>query len=162
MRAAPADSHWEKTEGLKDRLVALFTEGQLSMRELAAALSGEFNVSLTRNAVISKLRRIYGKSNDLKYRKRRKPKPKPPPKPKKPRPAKTVHFVYYPLPELAEPIGLDMPLLKLRKGMCRYPTSGYRAPYLFCGLPVENGCPYCPTHCLLTMPHRNRHDPKFA
>jgi GcrA cell cycle regulator len=43
----------------------------------------------------------------------------------------------------AEP--LNVGLLDLEHGMCKFPTTA-EAPHLFCGLPIVKGRPYCSAH----------------
>jgi GcrA cell cycle regulator len=43
----------------------------------------------------------------------------------------------------AEPLNIG--LLELEYGMCKFPTTA-EAPHLFCGLPIVKGRPYCTSH----------------
>lgn len=157
MAANGVQSLWDTTAGLLDRLIALNATGRRSMGEMANILSGEFNITITRNAVISKLRRI-GKHvpTGKKGRKKAKPiskakaKPAAPAKPKVKAPRQNeVHFVYTPPPAEVPVIGLGLPLVELHEGLCKYPTNAPDAPYAFCGLAIAGDGPYCAGHSRL-------------
>jgi GcrA cell cycle regulator len=154
---AEVQSHWETVKGLTDRLVTLHTAKQHSTRELANALSEEFHVAISRNAVIGKLRRM-GLTQDPKLKtkrppKKRKAKTQPAPKVNLPSPKRSgiVSPPSFPKPPPGPVLGLSIALHELKRSMCRYP-SGHAPPYSFCGLKIEPGCAYCPAHCRLSRP----------
>lgn len=65
-----------------------------------------------------------------------------------------------PLPELkiAPIVPLNIALFDLTKRQCRYPY-GDRAPYLFCGHPVQEESSYCPDHHRICW-HRHERKPE--
>jgi hypothetical protein len=142
-------SVWNSIGGLTDRLLRLHANGD-SCNDIATALSNEFHVPLSRNAVIGKLRRLNPPPpKKTKYKAKIKVKVKA--TPSSPAPPKTVRFIYYPPPppSLPAPASLRLSIYQLDESKCRYP-SGESPPYEYCGLPPEPGCPYCSVHCRLS------------
>jgi hypothetical protein len=136
--------------GLVERFIVLHGQ-RLSHSQLANALSGEFNVRLTRSATISKTKRLKLEPNTSFVVKKTNTKklkvpaakrvPKPPSLPKEPT-----------LPPEAKPVRL----LDLRENMCRYPF-GSSPDILFCGRKPQLNSPYCAVHrTLMYAPPKER------
>ena len=141
MRKTPGP--WATTPDLLARLVELYTSPEhYSAKEMARMLTREFNVLITRNAVI-------GKSHRLRMPVR----PRPPaagPKIKKSKPRQRS-----PRPRL---VTIEKPprrqsddlltIYELGFGDCKFPLGDY--PYLYCGKQSEEGQSYCAEHHALT------------
>lgn len=129
-------------------LLKLVASG-LSAAEVAAAMGG----GLTRNAVLGRIHRM-GLSKPINYRPKRKPRQqatniggralklirrKTGGQPKLP-----VHDI----PEPIAPNSLELTILEIGTGQCRYPTRS-DTPFFFCGhatSPQRDGSPYCEFH----------------
>jgi hypothetical protein len=138
-----AQGLWETMPGLVQRLMelhALAGVQQMSMAAIAGKLSREFNVTISKNAVIGKSRRL-----------------RLPPRPqgatiltRKPEP-KRVRKVH--IAPIAPPIaprceGAGLTIYQLRDGDCHWPLGATedRPPFAYCGEPSDIGRPYCVTH----------------
>lgn len=130
------------TPGIVDRLVAMHADEQLSYTTVAKTLSREFNVRITRNAII-------GKSRRLKLPYRDKP-PKVIPKPRKRSPRVRVKVPVVTAAPVAPVISRrgGIPLLELETFDCRFPIGDF--PYLFCGRPQAPESSYCAEHYEIT------------
>ncbi|TAI61594.1 hypothetical protein CWO89_34385 [Bradyrhizobium sp. Leo170] len=106
-----------------ERFLALHDK-HLSFEKIAAALSAEFGITVSKNACIGKARRL-----ELH---REKPRTTPASKPKALRSPP------------AEPPG-QVPLLHLGNDDCHFPF-GDHPTVRFCGLPKKPGSPYCAEH----------------
>jgi hypothetical protein len=144
---------WGTTPGLTARLKELHAAPQMySNTEIARMLSREFEVAVTRNAVIGKIARLglahrYGASKGGGSKPGRVP---PRPKPVKSIPARPVvpRIPGSPLRCPVERPG-TLSLLELRDGDCKWPDGD--GPYLFCGRACVPERPYCAEH--LRMAH---------
>jgi GcrA cell cycle regulator len=128
---------WSHHPGLDERLIELHGNPDLSAQRIADQLSVEFNLSLSRNAVI-------GRTHRLKLAAR----PTPPPS-KKPRVRLSVVPPPPPKPVVVYPAG-PVSLLDLDSGRCKWPVSGPPAAQ-FCGMAQATGSPYCPMHSALAF-----------
>jgi hypothetical protein len=133
-----AQNVWD-TDGLIDRLVTLYTGGQFDCRSIANTLSAEFGVTVTKNAVIGKSRRL-----ELPLMTR--PVIARGPTRKRIRSKPTPHSNY----NFNPPPRTGISIYDLNNCTCRYPLEGAGPPFLFCGLFCDDDCPYCPEHCELT------------
>jgi hypothetical protein len=125
---------WATTPGLLPRLVELYASPKhYTAREMANMLSVEFDVPITRNAVI-------GKSNRLRLPVRIRPVPTGP-KPKKYSPRPRKNLIEKPL--RIEPEG-TVTIYQLRSDDCRFPLGDY--PFVFCGKEQRGGKSYCNEH----------------
>ena len=137
---------WGTTAGLTARLKELHAAPQMhSNTEIARMLSREFEIAITRNAVIGKIARLglvhrHGASKGGGSRPGRVP--------PKPKPTASI-----PAPPRAPRIPVERPgtltLLELRDGDCKWPDGD--GPYLFCGRACVLEQPYCEEH--LRMAH---------
>lgn len=142
-----ADVVW--TEELKTRLRELHADEDLLFGAIAAQLSQEFGVTLTRNACIGKAGRM--------RLVRRHPRP-----PQTRRRAITLGMPPETVPRVlprwrvceppAPPAGERLTLLQLTDNTCRWPY-GDRVPYLFCGAATA-GKTYCAYHTGVACGHR--------
>lgn len=150
-------------------LKRLWADG-LSAAQIAKELGG-----VTRSAVIGKLHRL-GATERTKGHKRssngvRAATPRKPRVRTKPvfnfgslfgaypseRPAKPY------VPKANEIVTVAMPLLMLTDRRCKFAEGD--GPFLFCGLPVKPGTPYCPGHAALCFTHiaaRSRYTEKYV
>ena len=105
---------------------------------IAAALSLEFNVCLTKNACIGRARRVgLPARQPLRGHLYRKEKARPAPRRNRKPP---------------EPVYDRVPIYDLRMHDCRWPI-GESPPFLFCGRPtIDQNHPYCPLHTKMTRP----------
>jgi hypothetical protein len=119
-------------------LHALHGAAELSFAEIAWRLNDEFNMQMSRNAVIGRVHRMQlpgrvtfkrggrpvkiTKKPKVTFTKKPKPKPAPPPQPR------------------------NLPLLKLKQHDCRYATVGDEAPYLFCAQATVENSSWCAVH----------------
>jgi GcrA cell cycle regulator len=105
------------------RLLELHKAG-LTFRAIADTLNAEFNTRITHNACIGRAHRL-----GLELRLSPlppKPKPKPKPKPRNPD---------------------GVPFLELDRNDCHWPYGELLdRPVLFCGMPVQEGSPWCAAH----------------
>lgn len=121
-------------------LAALIAKG-LSRRDSAAALNEQFGTTYTRNAVI-------GVAHRRGLIVLRKPKRKPKPvkqqryEPKKRQPV--FSYAAYVALECSEIVPLNLSLLDLELGQCRFPYGDN--DFTFCGHPAQEGLSYCPSH----------------
>lgn len=134
---------WSQHPGLDDRLIDLHSKPDLSAQNIADQLSAEFNLKLSRNAVIGRTHRLKlaarpappaSKNTRLRI---------PPLRPAAPSP------VAPPRPVVIYPAG-PVDLLGLDPGRCKWPVSGPPSA-LFCGVAQVAGSPYCPTHSALAF-----------
>src|SRR5512139_834890 len=131
------------------RLIDLWNEAKLSAAGIARCLC------LTRNAVLGKV-----------WRMRLPPHPQPPAKKRPPRvrPPKVWTPPPPPPPIVEDPTPPDflgLELYQLTSQQCHYPR-GERAPYRYCGQPVQENSSYCPyCHRLSYFPRTpaRRHKP---
>ena len=126
------------TPGIIDRLTEIHAEA-LPYRDVARILSREYNVRITRNAIIGKSHRL----NLPHYEKRRLVIRKPR-KPRKRVRVKSADVVVAP----PTTMHCRVQLLELRDGICRFPLGPIeqRPPYLYCGNATELGFSYCGEH----------------
>ena len=130
-----AQGIWETTPGLAQRLSVLHADpAQFSCSQIAAKLSSEFDVVLSKNAVIGKSRRMA-----LAFR--------------APRPveARVYKYKYRPRLKLVSKPRVENGTVTfdaMRWDDCHYPLGDY--PHLYCGEEVSAGSSYCPTHYKLT------------
>lgn len=133
---------WETTPGLLARYLELQAdEKQFSYSVIATMLSDEFNLTITKNSLIGKGRRL-----GLKLR--RKPH-------KGAQPRHRRRFKVKPAPDA--PLAPDVPprnegeplsLYQLGEDTCRWPLGPIdeRPPYLYCGHYAPIGRSYCDDH----------------
>jgi len=130
------------TDDLHRRLAELHANDDLTFRDIAARLSREFNVTLSKNACIGKARRM-----GLKIRPQVNP-PKPQRKPPKP-PRVTPEVVPVVLPrwevELPPAPQGKLTIYQLDGSTCHYPF-GERPPYSYCGEPTALNSAWCEGH----------------
>jgi hypothetical protein len=139
-----AHSIWELTPGLTDRLIelhALSGVDQLSMQAIAAKLSAEFKVELTKNSVIGRSHRLKLELRDNVPFVRKNVEKKMTPRRK----------VDAPIPPPLEPRCEDagLTIYQLGYGDCRWIREGVESypPYTYCGKPaVTEGASYCRAH----------------
>lgn len=149
----PRFQYPQRPEGFLERLVRLRNFG-LPYRDIAAVLSHEYGLALTRNAIsglvfrmklpaLPKPPRIAGPGTPRVRKRylRRKPPPEQPP------PKIVVHRIVHTPPPL--PAG-SYGFFDLKPSSCRYPTGN--GPFLFCGETKADG-PYCKEHTKLCF-HR--------
>ena len=108
--------------------------------EIAAAMSSDFNLNLTRNACIGKARRIGLPMREGTPRQPVKGKEK---MMRKRVDAPIIHAVERPLD-----LNDTLTIYQLREGDCKWPLGKVEdtPPYAFCGHPAPIGMPYCPKH----------------
>jgi GcrA cell cycle regulator len=143
-RAAFAPSDFWTSERV-DQLTRNWAEG------LSGSAIGQL-IGATRSAVIGKVHRL-----GLPARAPRRKDTETAAKPKRPRTQKTRRRedgARKPRapggPErasLLEPVSLDIALVDLERGQCKYPHG--EGPYTFCGHQVFPGEVYCPAHCAI-------------
>jgi hypothetical protein len=118
-------------------LHALHGAAELSFAEIAWRLNDEFNMQMSRNAVIGRVHRMQLPPRVTFKRGGRPVKIAAPKKPvivkQKPKPA-------------APALPRNLPLLKLKQHDCRYATVGDEAPYLFCAQATVENSSWCPKH----------------
>jgi hypothetical protein len=138
-------------DAMLDRLRVLHRDKKLSFSKIAARLSAEFGVRLTKNACIGMGRRIGLE-----------PRPKVFPQPRYLRepPAETIASMPQTLRwtvEQPQPgIGPNrISIWQLRNGVCHYPF-GSRPPYGYCGNTTAGRAPYCPHHERVMYPRGMR------
>jgi hypothetical protein len=117
-------------------LHALHGAAELSFAEIAWRLNDEFNMQMSRNAVIGRVHRMQLPPRVTFKRGGRPVKIAAPKKPvivkQKPKPA-------------APALPRNLPLLKLKQHDCRY-AFGDEAPYLFCAQATVEHSSWCPKH----------------
>ena len=129
--------------GLTQRLIELHATN-ISMRDVADKLSFDYEVEITRNAVIGRCRRLGLPSR---------PSGKPSlPQEKTYRIRKRVS-IDAPIAPMApiSPVGQDdapLTIYQLRDGDCHWPLGETFAkpPFMYCGQATEEGFAYCPDH----------------
>lgn len=137
------DGPWS-VDGINEKLAELRTTGK-SASQIAKMLSHEFRVTLTRNAVISKIYR-----NGWSHPRAKKPASALPPK----RPAKPKVFVEIkPEPYLVRsdltPAVARKTFLQLEREDCRWPVGDPGTPgFGFCGQEKAAGMSYCRECCV--------------
>jgi hypothetical protein len=118
-------------------LHALHGAAELSFAEIAWRLNDEFNMQMSRNAVIGRVHRMQLPPRVTFKRGGRPVKIAAPKKPvivkQKPKPA-------------APALPRNLPLLKLKQHDCRYATVGDEAPYLFCAQATVENSSWCAVH----------------
>lgn len=126
-----------------------------TMSEIVIDIWIAHGVSVSRNAVISKVHRLHmpaRKSQENRVPKPKAERPKRERKPRlvapRPRPAPKLVVVPKPTaPPVPEPIGREGVLfLDHREGQCRWPLWDFLTPFSgkrFCGEPVAGKAPYC-------------------
>jgi hypothetical protein len=118
-------------------LHALHGAAELSFAEIAWRLNDEFNMQMSRNAVIGRVHRMHLPPRVTFKRDGRPVKIAAPKKPlivkQKPKPA-------------APALPRNLPLLKLKHHDCRYATAGNEAPYLFCAQATVENSSWCAVH----------------
>jgi hypothetical protein len=145
---------WGTTPGLTARLKELHAAPQMySNTEIARMLSREFEIAVTRNAVIGKIARLglaqrYGASKGGGSKPGRVP-PRPRPKPVKSIPAPPRAPAAVRARRIRSGI---LSLLELRDDDCHWPFG--EGPYLFCGRACVSEQSYCAEH--LRMAHAPR------
>jgi GcrA cell cycle regulator len=156
------DGQWNTkwTVQLDSEMTTLYGLGY-SFFQIAAELNAKFGTTFTRNAAIgracrmgiagSKSETARGSGNKPAFSKPREPgvpRPRRVPAPKLPKPIfhcdETGHRV-------ADVVPLNLPLLELGPGMCRWPYG--EGPYVFCGHGTLDEASYCCAHqALATRP----------
>lgn len=135
------DSPW-LVPGINERLIELHSANVMSMREIGDRLAFEFEVELTRNAIIGRSRRLGLPQRPMSsvQRKETIEKKRPPP----------VRIEAPIEPADSVPIEGDQSLTiyQLRDGVCKWVLDdfGSRPPYSYCGHAAEIGCSWCPEH----------------
>jgi len=154
-------------------IIAIYPKTKGTGKEIAHALSQQFRVTITRNAVISHYNRHASKlvevpltgtpNRETKSRAaagQKKPVAPIPAKPKKPsglllrsgghfaqpvlvKPAATPPVLAQPL---TAPEPLRLKLYQLERNQCRWPVGGERENTLFCGVGTEPQASYCWCH----------------
>jgi hypothetical protein len=129
---------WQTTPGLQARLVELYTSPRhYTSREMAKMLTVEFDVPITRNAVIGKSHRINMPTRIRPVSAGPKVK-KYSPRQRAPRPRVTT---------IAKPpqrVDGTVTIYQLRADDCRFPLGDF--PFVFCGKEQVEGSSYCPEH----------------
>ena len=120
------------TPALIERLIQLWSDG-LTCSEIAAQIPGS-----TRNSVIGKIHRLGLPGRPSPVRASGNAPRKPPP------PAVKPPSFPEPVPEVIEPLHMDM--MALESNNCKWPY-GAGASITFCGHPIAPGKPYCQSHC---------------
>lgn len=156
--------HW--TDERIELLKKLWSEG-FSAKQIADQIGG-----ISRNAIMGKVHRLNleGRQKIVLAGGERKPaKERPaatrkaPPNPKAM--AAVQEIINRPPPavieQVAKPKSLEMSLLDLKDGDCRWPT-GERADITFCGHNTERDKPYCTYHCRLAYNPRVTEQRTFA
>ena len=139
---------------MQDRLLALLKQG-MPYKEIAATISSETGVKVTKNSCIGKGRRM-GVPLRLPARKplclkRSEPKSpakrKPHPSARRSRPRKRKLRAHSLRSRKLRPQQSlrNLSLIQLRTSSCRYPT-GHNPPYSYCGARQQDGSSYCPEH----------------
>ena len=133
------------TPGITERLIELHGLASMSMREISAKLSVEFDTLITRNAVIGHCHRLCLPSRPQGQRIIR------PPKLRKRSPRRRNRFEEPIAPPEALPNEIYRPLTiyQLADSVCHWPLGEVedRPPYLYCGRPaMREGCAWCPEH----------------
>ena len=144
-----------------------FLAGGMPFSAIARALNEKFGTSYTRNAAISRSKRMGLTGPDQAVRRLERALNAKPGRPKrsgKARKARDVLVRESPAPGSpgpAEPVKLRcvgisprlVSLLELKPGDCRYPYGGDREdePIVFCGHPRREGSSYCTPHFHLTQ-----------
>jgi hypothetical protein len=111
----------------------------MTFAEAADAINAEFGTAHTRSAVTGKAMRIGLKSLNAPKVRPRRHKPAAARKPKS-EPSPTLAPAAEPI--RCELVPLNVPLIELEAGMCRYPFGD--SDFVFCGLTAEGS--YCPDH----------------
>jgi hypothetical protein len=117
-------------------LHALRGDDELSFTQIAWRLNDEFNMHMSRNAVIGRTHRLNLPQRPS-YLRRGRPVKVPTPKSKPTFKMKKAPLPYQPR---------NLPLIKLRDHDCRFATTGEDPPYLFCAQPVVHGSSWCAVH----------------
>jgi hypothetical protein len=134
-----AGNEW--TAAMIDRLRELHEDpANFQFRDIAAKMSAEFGIELTRNACIGKARRIGLPMREGTPRQPVKGKEK---MMRKRVDAPIIHAVERPLD-----LNDTLTIYQLREGDCKWPLGGVedKPPYAFCGHPAPIGTPYCLKH----------------
>ena len=138
----------EWTPRMDERLRELDAAG-LTFKAIAARMSAEFSLALTRNACVGRGRRLR-----LPLRGGA---PPPPPKPRRgrkqyPKKRKATSIkALPPVPWSTPPLVPGaFTMLQLNRQTCRWP-SGTTPPYTYCGEPVHGDRQYCLAHCRLAF-----------
>jgi hypothetical protein len=126
-------------------MIVRFTElhrqkPELMFCEIAAAMSADFNLELTKNACIGKARRLGLPS--------REGIPRQPVKGREKMIRKSVDAPIPPI-EIDQPIeAAGLTIYQLRDGDCKWPLAQVEdyPPYLYCGEPTDIGCSWCYEH----------------
>jgi GcrA cell cycle regulator len=128
-----------KAPGITARLIelhALKGRAALAFGMIASRLSAEFEMHISRSAVIGRARRIGLPERLSVVRRMMQAKPTPPPQ----QPAPSVRRDKTPpLPPRY------LTLYELQRNDCRWPY-GDAAPFFFCGNPIHNGTSWCRQH----------------
>ena len=135
--------------GIDARLRELHGDKLLSMREIADRISFEFEVGISRNAIIGRARRIglpkrpAGTSRSPTIA----PKRKPPVRVDAPI-APTIEPVAEPGLAVAMPLPPGLTIYQLREGVCKFPLGGAydRPPYFYCGKATKFDRSWCHEH----------------
>jgi hypothetical protein len=130
--------------GLSSRMVELHAQKgakELTMGEIASHLEHEFNVEITRNAVIGRCRRL-----GLPAR----PSPLPPVKTARVKAARVrIDAPIVPREALVKEQGNSLTIYQLDNDTCKFVLGAVEdyPPYLFCGQPTKReGVSYCAAH----------------
>jgi hypothetical protein len=146
------------TPAMVDRFKELVADKDLAYRDIAAQMSHEFGVNLTKNACIGKGRRLGVEARQPGLGNRR--------------PAKKTKNKYVRIqvdapiapvmaPRVRDP-ALGITIYELREGDCKWPLgkTGDYPPFMYCGGPALFGQPWCKKHCELayTPAHLRRQE----
>jgi len=130
---------WPQLPDLTARLVELHASPEnWSCNDIAKLLSREFNVSVTRNAVIGKSHRM-----ELPFRAPRVVVKKPRKRTKRQYSPRQKQ-IEAPQPRQPRTDGGTVTIYQLRSDDCRFPLGDF--PFVFCGKEQQEGSSYCPEH----------------
>ena len=118
----------------------------LSYADVAHRLNRAHSVSLTKNACIGRARRLGFLRNGPKAKPR-----------SRIAPMRLSRRLKQDAPTPQPPTPFTTRIEQLRSNSCRWP-HGERPPYLYCGMPSIESCPYCLEHARISYPAMRRPD----
>jgi hypothetical protein len=141
MTILPNASPWA-IAGIDARLRELHGDKLLSMREIADRISFEFEVGISRNAVIGRARRI-----GLPKRPSGAPR-SPTIAPKRKPPVRIDAPIAPAIEPVAEPLPPGLTIYQLREGVCKFPLpqAEDHPPYFYCGKATKIDRSWCDEH----------------
>ena len=157
------------TDTRTEYLRSLYDGHKLNCREMAAELSFRYDTTITRNAVIGKLKRLGLQGGGTGHGGPR-PGAGPPSKRRAVHGGLSVRGATFNPPYVGQPAmektnqpetpppasALQCSILDLTNETCRFPVTD-DSPWLFCGAPeadLNTGVPYCPYHSQLAYDRR--------